>query len=262
MGATFSPLRRRDGERGSSIFRLLSVSACVLICVAGQIGLARAAGTATAEILGFSKNARIFAFIQSYIEDGTGDAVAELWLVDSRRNRLVRDPDRYIGHDVPDARLALMESHSKELHDLGIAVEGQVTTPTQPLPEKPAIVRTERPSGAPLTVRLGQHPVHGAVCAEPRQATAVSILVLEHGKSVRRFADRRIPRSRGCPIRYAVAGVRVQNTADGETILAVVVAYEREGFEGADLRFFAEVAPLSRRPPAARPATVPLGKPE
>ena len=54
------------------------------------------------------------------------------------------------------------------------------------------------------------------------------------------MAERTWVPSRGeCPLRYAIADLQVAKLAnDGTTKVGAVIAYERIGFEGTDVRFF------------------------
>jgi hypothetical protein len=110
------------------------------------------------------------------------------------------------------------------------------------------------PAVKPLTLLLNEEPLQSAECssfsAQPAQGFTLAMqkgwLVRdakeEHAKPVRPIltlhADKTLPKSRGCPLSYAIADV-LSHEGGGGIVYVVLLHMSTIGFEGPDSRFLA-----------------------
>ncbi|MEM7444541.1 MAG: DUF2259 domain-containing protein [Pseudomonadota bacterium] len=234
-------------------------------------GGAHAGDAASLHIVGFSDDARYFAFVQYGQTDGLGAGYADLFVIDNADNtwadgspvRVLMDEDtvyqmeadgtldqatsiafdqalqegagvlaRYdISGDVPGLTLA-----ERTLFDMTPADVLRFTT----LPISPV-----RPNQPFLQVQLTQSPYEDKVDAcifdydQPQQYSLS--LMLDSGE-IALSDSQTIPTSRGCPLGYRLHTVVVSPPGAGQTAMVVITAMTQPGFEGPDHRFLGDGA--------------------
>jgi predicted secreted protein len=227
----------------------------VAFCLSTWAALAAAGDQAQFRPLGFSENGQYYAFAQIGIHDGSGFPYAEVAVVDVAKNDLVAVQRA----EIPTNSGASAEDALKKalagigLARFGIKKEQEPGTdllwrePTDSAsgppyrftftsmghgpalaeqPEYEVLVeesKTAVPADQPLCADLGG-PRLLKLSLVGRERSNGAVLVLQ--------ADKRLPKSRACPLGYQVRGV----TEYGEG-LVVVLAYTRPGFEGPDTRY-------------------------
>lgn len=252
---------------------------CLALLLCAALGHA-AADRATPEFAGFSPDGRYAALLQHGIQDGSGFAYTELWVVDSARNTLVERFDKRTDEDTGMSRAALVnmqQVHNQAaptLKRLGISdtrpgtVVWKRTPPDlRAKPSSPDVFPASVP-GRPNMPAAQSYPVEfgGKLwlfrlaqlsfgpdrnCVPAGEYSGYSRgLMLTVTSSPRPGTevtttmqeDSRVPASRRCVFHYELAEVRVQ----GDYLAATVALYRTSGFEAeTDIRYMLVTA---RRP--------------
>ena len=208
---------------------------------------AHAADTYNFKILGFSKDNRTVAIADTVVQDGSGEGVADVSVIDIANNRvLVHVNARDESEDKSTEKKALETALSKvDLAGYGIEIGKSLgTTVLNRLPTdlgtdvifaaqgygdwgstdygRYSLTVTKKPAGAT------------AACKEKEDRPALMTLTLKSVKAVKPVSmvlqsDSRLPSSRGCASDYRVSRVIRSGKA-----LVVVVDYLTPGFEGGD----------------------------
>lgn len=211
--------------------------------------MARAGDAARLELLGFSADGRHFALVQSGIEDGSGRPYAHLDIVPAadgappgERISAVLDE----GRTVAEARSALTAMAAARLAALGLPHEAAAGPAVgQPLPDASSIGLTLA-DGRAVDVHVRREPYDSPACARfGVQAFGVALELRTQARVLAQKTWR--PAGDECPVRFGPATVRSHLRPDGTTAVAAVMAYERLGFEGADLRFLPLILTLGPR---------------
>lgn len=220
------------------------------------IGSAAAGDQAEFRSLGFSESGRYYAFAQVGTQDGSGFPYADVAVVDVLKNDLMTVKSVAIQDEaqgkVEDAlrqaiaQIKLDRYGIKKDAELGLDLlwrdSAAATDPAEPLrfsfeepghggategvPYYEVVVeetKVSAPKDEPFCEDLGG-PKLLKLSLVGREETDGSTQVLQ--------ADKRLPKSRACPLEYGVRGVTAY--AGG---VVVVVAYTRPGFEGPDTRY-------------------------
>ncbi len=214
---------------------------------------ARAGDMAERQILGFSRDGDYFAFEEYGIEDGSGFPYANIYVIDTVRNRWVRGSPfrvRITDESIPlrRARRRAKARAAAMLRRLGIAPRGRLlaSNPVSELSADPhtvTVALNERyPPGPGATFRLSEYPLRAGDCARytdlPTQGFRLSVR-LSGGRRQLLHEDGRIPKSRGCPLNYAISDILRYRPPDGDDVYVVIISVFRHGFEGPDRRFIA-----------------------
>jgi hypothetical protein len=207
--------------------------------------VALAGEAATLEVFGFSQDGRHFALIQSGIEDGSGLPFADLTVSevshDAQKDMVIPAAfaRNFPGTAGPGSRLA--GEAAGLLERLGLPVVPERQMAVQEIETNANTSASgETDDGRPITVIGRPFPSSDRECMdrgvdamgleiEINMAGAPPVLVRDEPK----LADR------GCPIGYRIAWLESKPVSGDGIAVAVVVAYERLGFEGPDLRYFA-----------------------
>ena len=214
-----------------------------------QVGIMAYAGDAAMlEVLGFSKDGRYFGIVQSGVEDGSGYPYARLDIVG------LPDAPELDGFQVTrsleaadatreDARSALMEDSRATLAAVGISESSSPAAPA-------ALPLLDTPVGS-MSTAWGRLELKEAAAASPAcEVAGISPTTVElvlHTAAPAEISWSRAPEEGECPLRYALAELRTATVATGGRALAALLAYERLGFEGADLRYVPVILPLEQR---------------
>ncbi len=214
---------------------------------------ARAGDIASRRILGFSPDGTRFAFEEYGIQDGSGFPYANIYVVDTVRNRWIDGtPFRVLLQDerasLEEARRRAASRAARLLHRLQITPRGE-TLAQNPVTELSAdphsvtvAVRPGYPTDASLTFTLTEFPLASRRCARyTDQPTRGYRLYIAEGQGRRRLlhADKRIPKSRGCPLNYAISDILHYRPSGNRSVYVVIISVFRVGFEGPDRRFIA-----------------------
>ena len=243
---------------------LLAVSvrtAFVASIVLGLFGSPALAGDrALVEFIGFSPDARYFAFEEFGIRDDSGSAYSSTYFVDLQTDSWVAGtPVRVIAEEGDDAENlhAIRSAASAEAQHFidryGITVPAEIAVlhgdgepdgepgrdPNKlgfilPIPEWGRVTReySARLSTF-LLAPIEECGVHGGpVGYELRVSKGPGEIVIHRdGASV--------PQSRGCPLGYRLYAVVVPGIGSTEEVGVIIVSYFPRGFEGSSRRFLA-----------------------
>lgn len=232
-----------------------------LLCLSAVA--AHAADGAQSRAIGFSPDARYFAFEQYGIQDGSGSAYSEIYVLDTEHDSWVKGtPVRVQGEegegDIAATRAKALAQATPAMAPLNLtgAYDTLVHMPFTELVAERRKVRFGRyyisTADTAAYEALGSYELQvkdvavpqPADCPDPEDFTIVGMeLAIKNLKSgvVKIFAkDASIPKSRYCPLAYDLEAIFAP-TAYGlkrDPLVALIGVYSR-GFEGSDRRFIA-----------------------
>ena len=205
-------------------------------------------------IIGFSDQGRYFAFEQFGRQDGSGFAYAEITVIDVEADDWAPGaPIRVLLRDetagIAEARAKAAEQAAAILDKLGIRHPGELLASNPPAelgrdPFKVGVnARYPLPGeGQELTFTLEQFPLPAASCAglsdQPVKGFRLKMKKADAGPLVL-HEDTSIPKSRSCPLGYAIGDVIRFVPAGQSAVYALLISVWRIGFEGPDRRFIA-----------------------
>ncbi|SFD03315.1 Predicted secreted protein [Devosia psychrophila] len=216
---------------------------------------AMAGDRALLEVIGYSEDARYFAFEEFGIQDGSGFPYSSIYIIDlSTDSWVVGTPFQLVGGDdsrtLQQIRAAVLVDATQSIEEFGIDVPAEMVAMVgEGVPDSDA---TSLRFGAP-----GYDP--GAVNgnSELRLSTFVTTalapcgewfsidplgyeLSLTDGDNERVIhRDGALPRSRGCPTAYRLYGVALPFMAQSSEHAVALISVYPGGFEGPDRRFIA-----------------------
>lgn len=217
---------------------------------------ASAADTALAVPIGYSETLRYFAFEEFGIQDGSGFAYSNIYMIDLSQDRwVVGTPTRVIA-ETEDETLAAIREQARELaeprlkdlsvdvpaHELARNGDGALDT------DGKALVFGLPVSGAPNTpsgryqLKLDQYPTgSGSPCQDwfGEKAVGFILKLTDFAPSREIHRDEVLPRSRGCPADYRIHSVFVPFGSNDISSSVVLISVYAHGFEGLDRRFIA-----------------------
>lgn len=218
------------------------------------IGSAIAGDYAERRVIGFSDHGRHFAFEQFGRQDGSGFPYAEIIVIDVEADDWVPEtPIRVLLRDetagIAEARAKAAEQAAAILENLKIRHAGQLlaSNPAAEIGGNPLklSVNARFPlSGEPqeLSFALEQFPLSAAACeglsAEPVKGYRLQMTKADAAPQLM-HEDTSIPKSRSCPLSYAISDVVRYVGPDQSTVYALLLSVLRVGFEGPDRRFIA-----------------------
>ncbi|MBK8456999.1 MAG: DUF2259 domain-containing protein [Phyllobacteriaceae bacterium] len=217
---------------------------------------AAAGDAAELNILGFSRDGRVFAFEEFGIQDGSGFPYAHRFYIDTATDKFlsgtpvrVRIEDENTGLSVARAEakrkgekiIADATLNANRGHSVGANALGEINA------DKARIVVNPRsvfpPIDEPIEFRVEKIPVDiPERCQDFLEIGGLRALRVraQDGEATQVLhVDSKIPLSRGCPTGYGVAAVQTMFPDSGEPVFALVIAVERIGFEGPDFRYIA-----------------------
>lgn len=212
----------------------------------------RAADMAERMILGYSGDGRYFAFEQFGIQDGSGFAFSEIFIIDLVQDRWVpggpirvrREED---GASLRAARRDAMELAGPRLRQYDIGAPFRVLASTTPMESggqedmmefNPRAILT--PIDPLQTLRLENLPMTGTRdCFDMVETAGFALSLQIDGGSKRTiYRDAHLPSSRACPARYGISDIVVPFDGAPGRAVALISVYQL-GFEGLDRRFLA-----------------------
>lgn len=233
------------------MIRRLAVLAIGGLLLAGAP--AQAGDFADRSILGFSADGSHFAFEEFGVQDGSGFAYSNIYLIDTDEDSWVSGTPVRVMREDEDVPLEAVRAEARKaaaplLARYGIAPGGQVvvSNPSSELSADPYLVRfltnlyanwtnhawtlTLTPLPFPDGERCANlGPLHGFRLALDNPVGEARIL---HG-------DTGVPASRGCPQDYAIADVITDFPDGAYPVMVVLLHVISQGFEGPDRRFLA-----------------------
>jgi len=219
-------------------------------------GAAVAGDRALAETIGYSQDARYFAFEEFGIQDGSGFAYSHIYVIDLAEDRWVVGTPIIVEADEDTETLKAIRERSREqsmvrLNDLEIdrpaqiaAYNGDGTPDIDGLSISfgvPGFASPGAVTGA-YDVSLEIYAAKsGAPCLDwfGENAMGFSLSIEDYGVVRQVHQDRSLPRSRGCPITYRITGVYLPFEATDISRAVALISVYAYGFEGADRRFVA-----------------------
>jgi predicted secreted protein len=232
--------------------QLCAFVAVLLTWAASGLTPAHTAELAESAIVGYSVDGRYFAFEEFGIQDGSGFAYSNVFVIDLERDRWVPGtPIRRRGEDETerlfDVRAEAMadaQTHLDRLHISAAYRTLAATTPMEAGDQERHLTFNPRPIltpiDPPLTMRLQR-----LTMASPRDCfdmveTAGFVLTVqaEGGPERTVHRDERLPYSRACPSDYGIAAIITPFDGAPGRAVAMISVYQL-GFEGLDRRFLA-----------------------
>lgn len=218
-------------------------------------GPALAGDRALVDIIGYSEDARYFAFEEFGIQDGSGFAYSSIYVVDlSTDSWVVGTPIRQQADDegvsLSQIRAEVQLQAAPQLDDFNIAVPAEYAallgdgTPGS----DGGSLRFGSPGYGPGAVsgdyelRLTSFPTAAvAPCAEwfSVEPMGYQLIIADNGSERLIHRDGALPRSRGCPVTYRLYGVVLPFDAGSISHAVALISVYPGGFEGPDRRFIA-----------------------
>lgn len=215
-----------------------------------------AGDAATAQILGFSADGKVFAFEEYGVQDGSGFPYANRYYIDTQTDSFlpgspirVRIDDE--GADVAAARGQARDKGEALVPQSMLDANTGFTAGWTPITELSAdpfrIVVSPRPVfppiDPPVEFRLAEirfAPPSGCEnLGDTMGFRLVRIDPTPGGSTTLVHEDKSIPASRRCPIGYRFGGVQTLHPAGGDPVFAGLIAVRSVGFEGPDHRWIA-----------------------
>ncbi|MDH3580286.1 MAG: DUF2259 domain-containing protein [Hyphomicrobiales bacterium] len=209
---------------------------------------------AARQILGFSPDGRYFAFEQYGRQDGSGFPYAAIFVIDTTTDSWVKtSPFEVL---LRDERAEIKWARREALMKAGnLLREKIISKPGQLLASNPPAEISADPheisvnaqfailSGhEPWRFTLKEFPLNTARCeglfGGPAKGFRLT-LAPPKGAAILLHADKSVPTSRGCPMRYALSDIVMHEAADGARVFVALVSVYAFGFEGPDRRFIA-----------------------
>jgi predicted secreted protein len=205
-------------------------------------------------ILGFSPDGNSFAFEQFGVQDGSGFPYTDIFVVDTLSDQWVKgSPFRVLLRDeraeLKWARRDAMTKAGNTLRQRLITKPGRLLANNPPGelsadPHRVAVNISRIVTGPPerWTFTLDEIPIANKECAAftdvPTKGFRLTVQ-MESGAALKLHEDISVPKSRGCPLRYAISDVVAYEPDGGSRVVAVLISVFAHGFEGPDRRFLA-----------------------
>jgi predicted secreted protein len=216
---------------------------------------ALAGDRAMVDVIGYSEDARYFAFEEFGIQDGSGFAYSSIYIVDLTTDSwVVGTPIR---EQADDEDLSLSQIRAEvQLQAAPYLDDFSIDLPA----EYAALVGDGVPGADGGTLRFGSPGYNPGDVSGDYQlrltsfpATAVApcrewfslepmgyqLIIADNGSERLIHRDQALPRSRGCPVTYRLYGVVLPFNAGSISHAVALISVYRGGFEGPDRRFIA-----------------------
>lgn len=226
-----------------------------LVAVLALAAPAMAGDRALVDIIGYSEDARYFAFEEFGIQDGSGFAYSSIYIVDlSTDSWVVGTPIRERADDegvsLNQIRAEVQLQAAPDIAAFGIEVPAEYA----------ALIGDGAPDSDGRTLHFGwPGPGPGEVlgdyqlqlssfptsavapCAEwfSVDAMGYELVISDAGSERLIHRDGTLPRSRGCPVTYRLHGVTLPFNAGSISHAVALISVYPGGFEGPDRRFIA-----------------------
>ena len=212
---------------------------------------AHAGDSAERRIIGFSETGQYFAFEQFGIQDGSGFAYSEIFILDTEKDSWAggspfktRIEDDQEGLEV--ARATNAKKAQVAMQELGIGHQGRLLASNPPTevgsdPRKIAF-RQYAWSPTSMELQLTEIPMEPGLCGEfglKINGFSLSFKANEDSEPILVHEDDSIPASRSCPLNYGISDVIIHRQPQGKQRLIALINVFSHGFEGPDRRFIA-----------------------
>jgi predicted secreted protein len=235
------------------LLRLLGALVVLNVAAARHVA---AGDAATVAILGFSADGRTFAFEEFGVQDGSGFPYANRYYLNVSEDSFVPGTPIRVRIDdesatVDSARAQARERGESIVPQTELEANPGYTAALNPVTELSAdkfrLAVNPRPVfppvDTPMEFRLEEFPVEAPqACSGVDGIKGFRLLRIhpvEGGVTEVLHEDNSIPRSRGCPVGYALGGVQTFFPQHALTAFAVMISVRRHGFEGPDHRWLA-----------------------
>jgi predicted secreted protein len=230
---------------------VLAVTISILHAFARPAG---AGDLADRNILGFSPDGGTFAFEQFGVQDGSGFPYTDIFVVDTLSDQWVKgSPFRVLMRDERSqlkwARREALTKAGNTLRQRQISKPGRLLASNPPAelsadPHRVVVNVSQIVIGPPerWTFTLDEIPIANEQCAAFTSVPVKGFRLYvqrQGGAPLKLHEDTSIPKSRGCPLRYAISDVVAYEPDGGSRVIAVLVSVFSHGFEGPDRRFLA-----------------------
>lgn len=216
---------------------------------------ALAGDRALIDVIGFSPDARYFAFEEFGIQDGSGFAYSSIYLIDLETDSwIVGTPVRKQADDesttLSQVRAQVQSEAAEDIEGFGIDVPA----------EWAALIGDGAPDADAQTLRFGSPGYNpgdvsgdyelrlasfsttaASPCAEwfSVEPLGYELTIADKGSERLIHRDGALPRSRGCPMDYRIYGVVLPFNASSISDAVALISVYPGGFEGPDRRFVA-----------------------
>ncbi len=229
--------------------------ASLLVAFLSLAGPALAGDRALINFIGFSEDARYFAFEEFGIRDGSGFAYSSVYVVDlSTDSWVVGTPVRVEAIDeersLADVRDEALEKSESHISSFGlnrpVEVVALIGDGVADVEAKSLVFGT--PGYLPWTVS-GDYELSLSTF-DTKSATPCKVwfdieplgyelMISDQGAKRQVFRDLTLPRSRGCPFDYRLYGVIMPFQSSSLTHAVAIISVYPGAFEGPDRRFLA-----------------------
>lgn len=240
---------RRDASRASL---KVAVAAALMACAAAP---AAAGDRALIDYIGYSEDSRYFAFEEFGIQDGSGFAYSNIFVVDLSNDSWVVGTPVRVTAGTEDRTLAEMRSEAgrraqSHIESFGITVPVEIAAIIgDGIPDTDArSLRFGGPGFGPgqvtgdYTLTLSDFettsasPCNEWFGVEPK---GYELRITDRGAERLVHRDGNLPRSRGCPLDYRIYGVVMPFMSSSIANAVAIISVYPGGFEGPDRRFLA-----------------------
>lgn len=222
-----------------------------IMCLAGPV---RAGDTASLDVIGYSRDGRVFAFEEHGIQDGSGFAYSNYFFIDTRDDRyLPGTPIRVLVEEEQSVKTirTLARTKAQPLIDAYDLTENPgvllAYNPGSEIDGDPHKVRYTRTLSTPARAITYTLELRQKVLAAPEECldmigeySGFTLTLTENSSQTANSVvhdDAQVPKSRRCPNGYRIGAVIGSETAEVPQIAMIIVA--TYGFEGNDERWIA-----------------------
>lgn len=226
-----------------------------LLALAALAAPALAGDRALIDLIGYSADARYFAFEEYGVQDGSGFAYSSIYVVDLAEDEWVVGTPVRVRAETEAVTLSAVRAEAQASAAEDIAALG-IDRPAEYVAQigdgAPGLdadsLRFGRPGYEPGAVlgdhelRLSTFPVTAAApCKEWFGVDPLGYqLILANSEGSRQIhRDGDLPRSRGCPVTYRLHGVVLPFQAESVADAVALISVYPGSFEGPDRRFIA-----------------------
>lgn len=242
---------RRYGEVLASVRR----GASLLAALALSASPALAGDRALIDFIGFSPDAKYFAFEQFGIQDGSGFPFSEIFVIDLAADKWAPGTPVSVRIDSEEVSLGAARTQSAE-EAATVLARFAITEPVEILAlngdgaAEPDFTQLRfgvpgYGQGEPVsdqTLRLESFEAKSPLpCLDWFSQAPLGLSLVMQGEGAERVIhrDKRLPESRGCVFEYRLFGVVQPGWAQDISSAVAIVSVYSGGFEGPDRRFIA-----------------------
>lgn len=209
---------------------------------------------ASREIIGFNADSTLFAFEEYGVQDGSGFPYSNIYVIETATDSWLSGSPYRARIDDENATLVDARQASRKMAEDVLPAfvnPGTINATNQPLEVSPAPRKMEArpfhfvpPTDDTIAFEINQYPLAASgdlarVCEDFGGSKGFELVRTKPGPSRILHRDEVLPSSRGCPLDYRFADIVTHRLPSGEMTYAILVLYERVGFEGPDGRFLA-----------------------